>query len=651
MKRLIALLSAQKDDLSFFALLQVPLLAVNALAAKSLATAHAYPDAPLRPFLGLLARVLAWDVLFVALAIPVILLSRRVRPPAAVRPVLLAFLYVFFAVLTIFHFVNAGFFMFFGAPLSRDLMLLALPLLAYVTKVVSPDDVMLKLTAVAILAPFALTPIFWRLLRPRLVGDDGRWRRTAWIAAAAIVFVAAGFGATPVARYREVSLRRLSVLGFVAPARGSMHRDDNVVTPAQRRVLDGLLGPARTAGVAAFSPLRRRKQNVVIWVWESVGERFLRAHHPFGEADAPNLERLKRKGAVRFTQTYVECPLSAESDWTFMTGTSPPANPRVFKTELPLPRHGPYLPSVFDAAGYRTMFLSSSFLESWGETRFLQEAGLDVLEDGKSLPNRGRYKYQTWSIEGRAIVERFFEWQDAERSGGKPFFALLWNVETHHNYTWIGMPKELESAPELTRYYAAINYTDKLLGEFYAGLEARGLAEDTLVVVIGDHGQGFGRGEHPYDRFHSLLINEDVLHVPLVYLHPELPAGGTLVDTPVTLTDIYPTVLDLVGIPVPAGIDGASMASPYRPRVLTHRTITWWPMAARAGRYKLVQDRRDDPPELYDTATDPWEARDVSGKHSAETEALWAWIRATTEERRKEDSSFSLFSAKDWILF
>lgn len=651
MRRLIALLAQQKDDLSFFALLQVPLLAGNVLVAKLLAARHAYPDAPAGAFLRLVVRVLSWDLGLLALLTVLILLSRRVRPPARLRPLLLAALYLAFVLLTVVHFVNAGFFMFFGAPLTRDLMLLAIPLMGYVTKVVTPDDPMLRLTFLAIVAPFLLTPIVWRLLRPRLVGADGRWRRTAWIVAGVMCASSAALALTPVHRYREVSLRRLSLLAFLVPARGSMKRDDNVVTAEHRRRLDAQLGAAREDGTGAFAPLRRRRQNVVIWVWESVGERFLRAHHPFGEADAPNLERLKQKGAVRFTRTYVECPLSAQSDWTFMTGTSPPANPRVFKTELGMPPHGPYLPSVFKAAGYRTMFLSSSFLESWGETRFLREAGLDVLEDGKSLPNRGRYKYQTWSIEGRAIVDRFFEWQDTPRDSEKPFFALLWNVETHHNYTWIGMPKELESAPELQRYYAAITYTDKLLGEFYQGLEARGLADDTLVVVIGDHGQGFGRGEHPHDRFHSLLINEDVLHVPMVFLHPELPAPAPLVDMPVTLTDIYPTVLDLVGVEVPGGIDGASMARAYRPRVLTHRTITWWPAAARAGRFKLVQDRRDDPPELYDTEADPWETRDVSMKHAAETEALWAYLRWTTETRTRDDPSFSLFSAKDWILF
>ena len=56
LRRLIALLAAQKDDLSFFALVQIPLLAVNVLAAKLLATRHAYPDAPLGAFLSALRR-------------------------------------------------------------------------------------------------------------------------------------------------------------------------------------------------------------------------------------------------------------------------------------------------------------------------------------------------------------------------------------------------------------------------------------------------------------------------------------------------------------------------------------------------------------------------------------------------------------------
>ena len=650
MQRLRALLAAQKGDLSLFALLQVPLLGLNVLVAKALAARHAYPDSPGGPFLALLVRVLSWDVLLLGIVAALALVSRSVPLPARARGPVLALLYAVFAFLSLFHFVNAGFFMFFGAPLTRDLLLLASPMIGYVTKVVTPDEPMLRLAALALVAPLLLTPIAWNL-RGRLVRSEGtRWTAAAWAAGAVLCVLGTALAWTPVARYREIALRRLSVLAFLAPARGSLHRPDDTVTAEHRRTLDGLVQGPRADGKAAFGALPRRKRNVVIWVWESVGERFLRAHHPLGEAEAPELERLKRRGSVRFTQAWVECPLSAQSDWTFMTGISPPANPRVFRSEAPLPRHDRFLPEVFKAAGYRTAFLSSSYLKSWGETRFLEQASLDLLEDGHTLENRAGYKYQTWSIEGRAIVARFFDWRDKVAADGSPFFALLWNVETHHNYTWIGMPPELEAAPPLQRYLAAINYTDKLLGEFYRQLEARGLAEDTLVVVVGDHGQAFGRGEHPHDRFHSLLVNEDVLHVPLVFLHPALETS-TQVDGMVTLTDVYPTVLDLSGLAAPAAIDGRSMASDYQPRVLVHRTITWWPMAARAGRFKLVQDRRDDPPELYDVVADPWETTDVSSRHPAVTEALWAYLRRTTADRVAHDSSFALFSQRDWLLF
>jgi arylsulfatase A-like enzyme len=100
---------------------------------------------------------------------------------------------------------------------------------------------------------------------------------------------------------------------------------------------------------------------------------------------------------------------------------------------------------------------------------------------------------------------------------------------------------------------------------------------------------------------------------------------------------------DLVGVEVPEGVDGASLARKYRPRVSVSRAITWWPLAARAGRFKLVIDSPDDPPELYDLEADPWETPDVSGRHEEVTRALWAYLETTTTRLREEDPSFALF--------
>jgi arylsulfatase A-like enzyme len=172
-----------------------------------------------------------------------------------------------------------------------------------------------------------------------------------------------------------------------------------------------------------------------------------------------------------------------------------------------------------------------------------------------------------------------------------------------------------------------------------------------LIVVVGDHGQGLGRGGRPYDRYESLLVSEDATHVPLVFLHGDLPEGTTVVDTPASLADIYPTLLELTGVAVPDGIDGSSLAGDYQPRVTVSRAITWWPIAARAGRYKLVIDDPDDPPELYDVVSDPWETRDVSGRNEDVTRALWAHLESTTARLRTDDPSFALFSATDWPDF
>ena len=632
MRRLAALLAEQRQDLSFLALVQVPLLAANLLLAKLMAVRHAYPDAPAESFVPRLGRVLSQDLLFLAALWLAILLSRRLRGPARHRAALVALVYVAFALATAVHFVHAGFFMYFGAPLSVDLVALAPDMAAYAGQVITPESAALsRLLAVGVASALVLTPLAWRVMRPGLVRDERSWRGPAWAVAVALGAAGALLGAIPVAGYRERALRRLSAATLVIPARTAPRA---TLTTRHRDVLDAALGPERHEGAAAFQALPRRPYNVLIWVLESVGERFMRSHHPLGEAATPHLDRLAKRGSVRFSQVYAQAPVSAQTDWALMTGMNPPALPAVFKSSLPLPRHGPLLSAVFGSAGYRTAFISSSYLESWGEMRFLRKGRLDLLEDMTNLANRANYQRDRWSIDGNAVVDRFTSWLDAGGPGERPFFSVLWNVESHHPYTWVGMPRALRAAGDYTRYLGAIGRADALLGRVHEALAARGLERDTLIVVVGDHGQGLGRGDRPHDRIHSLLLTEDDLHVPLVFLHPALPAGGRTVDAPATHKDVYPTLLDLTGLAAPAEVDGVSLARPYRPGVLISRTITWWPTSARAGRYKLVQDLPAYPPELYDMAADTWETNDVSMVHAEVTEALLAYLSDTNDRVR-----------------
>jgi len=638
-----------KGDLPLFAMLLVPLLLLSAVPARTLATSHAYPSAPLGYLAVLVVRSLPYDLIAFACLGLAIVPTRRFSAPSALRGPLLALIYVAFTAFGALYYLAAGVFMRLGGTPSWKLLMMAPPLVRYAPKVVSPDDPLVTLAALGALWPALLVPSLWSAGR-HLVRSPREWARPTWALLLGLALAGGATAALPRDSYRERILRRVSPVNLLRLRDRAASARPAELTAENRQVLNELLGGTRAEGRAALAPLAPRKRNVVIWVLESVGERFLRSHHPLGTAPSPELDRLESRGSVRFSSAYVECPLSIQSTFTLMTGASPPANPAIYRSDLPILPPAPYLPSLLKAAGYHTAFLNSSYLRIWGEGSFLRDAGLDVIEDADSLSNRSAYGYTQWSIEGRALVDRFFEWRDG-LPPDDPFYAIVWNVESHFPYKWVGMPSGSESDDDPTRYMRVIEHTDRLLGAFFEGLVARNLDHDTLIVVVGDHGQGQGRGGRPYDRFESLLVSEDATHVPLVFLHGDLPRGTKVVDSPATLADIYPTLLDLTGLAVPEGIDGSSLVQEYQPRVTVSRAITWWPLAARAGRFKLVVDDPGDPPELYDIVSDPWETRDISGRHEKVTRALWAHLEVTTARLRKEDPSFALFSPRDWLPF
>jgi arylsulfatase A-like enzyme len=176
-----------------------------------------------------------------------------------------------------------------------------------------------------------------------------------------------------------------------------------------------------------------------------------------------------------------------------------------------------------------------------------------------------------------------------------------------------------------------IAFADRQIGRLLEALERRALLDRAIVIVAGDHGESLGeRGE----RDHGIFVYENVLRVPLMVRTQALDPRR--VGAVVRLTDVMPTVLDLLDVPAPP-VDGVSLVDVMRGRrgdldlesyseSRYPQRFGWSPLRAlREGRFKLIDAPR---PELYDLERDPFEERNLYDERRALAETLTRRVRA-----------------------
>jgi arylsulfatase A-like enzyme len=164
----------------------------------------------------------------------------------------------------------------------------------------------------------------------------------------------------------------------------------------------------------------------------------------------------------------------------------------------------------------------------------------------------------------------------------------------------------------LTDYYGVITYLDREIGRILQALRDSGEYDNTLIIFSSDHGLALGS--------HGLMgkqnLYEDGMKVPLIFAGPGIPRGRS--DALTYLYDIFPTVCELTGAPVPAGLDGKSLAPVIRGEAkqvrdtlfLAYRTVQ---RALRKGDWKLIRYPQINKTQLFDLKDDPHETRDLAG--------------------------------------
>jgi arylsulfatase A-like enzyme len=166
-------------------------------------------------------------------------------------------------------------------------------------------------------------------------------------------------------------------------------------------------------------------------------------------------------------------------------------------------------------------------------------------------------------------------------------------------------------ANDLGRYLNLLRQLDENLASLFRALRDRGLADDTLVVITGDHGEAFG---DPHgQRGHGFTVHQEDVNVPLILWNPRLFPGGQRLETIGGHVDLSATVAEVMGIEPPGEWQGHSMFDPARPqRAYYLASIGEYLFGVREGKWKYTFEATSGREFLTNLAADPDELENVA---------------------------------------
>jgi uncharacterized sulfatase len=246
----------------------------------------------------------------------------------------------------------------------------------------------------------------------------------------------------------------------------------------------------------------------------------------------------------------------------------------------------------------------------------------------------GGYLTDWWTDETLKVIEA---------NKNRPFFVKLahWGVHTPLQATRADYEAVGDLEPERLRVYAAmVRSLDRSVGRILDALEAQGLAENTVIVFTSDNGApgyiGIDDVNAPY-RGWKLTFFEGGIRVPMFVSWPARVAAGQQIAVPVSHIDLMPTLAAAAGAALPTGLelDGADLlplaSGAVSPDTRPHEALFWrsgYYRAVRSGDWKLQVTDHPARNWLFDLATDPTEARDLSASHPEKVAELTALMDA-----------------------
>ncbi len=343
--------------------------------------------------------------------------------------------------------------------------------------------------------------------------------------------------------------------------------------------------------------------------------------HCYGyeQIQTPALDQIAKEG-IRFTQAFTPSPITNSSHTSILTGLLPSSH-GVSDFGVPLAPTHPTLAELLATRGYHTAaFIGAVILDSKSLAPGL-DRGFEFYDN---FPEHASTKSRWGRLERRGLeVEQHAEaWLSKHPDGVHFVWAHFY--DPHDPYE---PPAPYSNIYKDRLYDGEIAYADSALGHFLAYLKKQGWYDGALIVVVGDHGEGLG--EHHEDT-HGIFLYDSTTHVPLLVKLPNGRAAGKGIDAQVRTMDIVPTILNLLGLPMPEKLDGTSLTPLFTGGEATSRTVFgqtdyplrfgWAPLrSVRTEAFKFIEAPK---PELYDLRSDSRELQNKYEPWNAEVQEL-----------------------------